>query len=363
MGKKINILSLDGGGIRGVIPAVVMAYVEEKIIEITGNPQARIADVFDMIVGTSTGGILSCLYLTPDNSGIYSTKYSAQDAVRFYDEKGYHIFNASKKNSLMGLRQLFNATRYRARNLEEIFEAEFGDLKMAELKKHCLVTTYDIKAKQAHFFCNKEKEHKKRDFYVRDVVRSTSAAPTYFSPAKIRNLATNEEMINIDGGVFANNPTMCAYAEVRNTVFEQASYPTAKDMYILSVGTGAGQFDLHRPGKSNTWGVLNWAKSMPDIMMDAAVDTVNFQIKRMFGSLRDDGKYHYKRIDVPFDKRKKIGYSNNMANASADNILKLKIAAEAALEEALEARSDAYELDLFIEKLIDPGEEKTGLVS
>ena len=63
--KKVRILSLDGGGIRGVIPAYILQYVEQKLIEITKKPNARIADYFDLIVGTSTGGILTCFYLTP----------------------------------------------------------------------------------------------------------------------------------------------------------------------------------------------------------------------------------------------------------------------------------------------------------
>jgi patatin-like phospholipase/acyl hydrolase len=102
--RKIRILSIDGGGIRGVIPAVVMEYVEEKLIELSGNPDARIADYFDLFVGTSTGGILSCFYLTPDEGG-KRPKYRAAQATEFYSLQGYSIFNASKRSNWGGLRQ------------------------------------------------------------------------------------------------------------------------------------------------------------------------------------------------------------------------------------------------------------------
>jgi patatin-like phospholipase/acyl hydrolase len=66
MAKKVTILSIDGGGIRGILPAVILAEVEKRLREKTGNPNARLADFFDMIAGTSTGGILSCCYLHPE---------------------------------------------------------------------------------------------------------------------------------------------------------------------------------------------------------------------------------------------------------------------------------------------------------
>lgn len=318
--KKVRILSLDGGGIRGIIPATVLEYIENKFIEKTGNPNARLADLFDFIIGTSTGGILTCFYLTPNpeqREGQPLTKYKASQALEFYSEKGYRIFNASKHYSWLGLRQLYNASKYTANNLESIFAEEFGELKMSELVKPCLVTTYDLASKSSFFFSSREPEHKQREFYVKDVARSTSAAPTYFPSAVIKNLVTGNTMVNIDGGVYANNPTMCGYAECRNSVFPQASYPSAEQMLILSIGTGGGQFDLPAVEKSSNWGLLKWAKSTPDIMMDGSFDTVDYQLKRLFGSLAEEQQYNYKRVDVPQDKRY---YAKDMADASPANI-------------------------------------------
>src|SRR5207249_9528820 len=93
-GPMMRILSIDGGGIRGIIPGQVLVALEAKIQEVTGDPNKRIADVFDMIAGTSTGGILTCLYLCPGQNG-NRPRFSATDAVNLYLQNGDDIFDVS----------------------------------------------------------------------------------------------------------------------------------------------------------------------------------------------------------------------------------------------------------------------------
>ena len=357
--KKVRILSIDGGGIRGVIPATILCYVEQKLQELSGRPNARIADYFDMIVGTSTGGILACFYLVPhaENKNI-SAKYTADQALKFYANEGYNIFNRSKRKKWFGLRQLVNATQYDERKIEGIFNQEFGGLKMSQLLKKCLITTYCMKyepessvkhSKSAYFF-NSHDHLSERDFYVKDVVRSTSAAPTYFAPAKIKNLADGAQLTNIDGGVFANNPTLCAYSEARNSRFDQLDYPSAKDMLILSLGTGGGQFALPPVKESPKWGVINWAKSIPEIMMDGSTDTINYHLEKLFSTLSSQHQKNYKRIDVAVEDRQ---YASNMADASGPNIEKLRIAGEKTISKAKIKTDQTHGLDTFLQLLID----------
>jgi patatin-like phospholipase/acyl hydrolase len=350
--KKVRILSLDGGGMRGIIPATVLEYVENKIIEITKNKNARIADYFDLVAGTSTGGILSAFYLTPAKNVFSedpSTKFKASEALEFYSKYGYSIFNQSKKFGWFGLRQLFNAAKYSPKELEKILKEKFQFLQLKELLKPCIITTYNMQNKNAFFFSSREPMEKDREFYVKDVLRSTSAAPTYFPPAFIKNLANEKQMINIDGGVFANNPAMCAYSEGRATEFEKVAFPSAKDMLILSIGTGGGQFDLPNVEKSNTWGILPWASSIPNIMMDGSIDTVDYQMKNIFDTLNQQDKFNYKRVDVPKDKRT---YSSDMADASPENVKALKKAGREALKSAQKKTEKEYSLDEFIHQLI-----------
>ncbi|NQU53154.1 MAG: patatin-like phospholipase family protein [Bacteroidetes bacterium] len=351
MNKKVRILSLDGGGMRGIIPATVLKYVEEKLQEKSKNKNARLADFFDLIVGTSTGGILTCFYLISNPSkekDVPTSKYPASKALEFYVEKGGLIFDDSKNKSWFGLRQLFNATRFNPNNIENIFEEEFGDKKLSELLQPCIITSYDMESQSAVFFHSRETKPD-RDFRIKDVVRSTSAAPTYFPPANIINLASGRKMINLDGGVFANNPAMCAYVEARKTDFGKVKNPGAKDMIFLSVGTGGGKLHFPKVEKSGMWSVVNWAKSIPDIMMDGGAETVHYQMEAIFGTLGKKEKVHYKRIDVPFDKR---NYSSDMSDASEDNIKALGIAGKDTLKDAQEKKEGELNLDEFIELLV-----------
>jgi len=344
--EKTRILSIDGGGMRGIIPATVLSYVEKQLIEKTNNPNARLADFFDLIVGTSTGGILSAFCLTPSpNSDTLKpiSKFTAQDALSFYLEKGNEIFNQSRRSNWLGLGHLFNAAKYNPRKIESLFKTTFGNLKMKDLLKPCLLTTYEMQTRRAFFFNSRESKEENRDFFLTDVLRSTSAAPTYFPPAKIKNLATNQRMYNIDGGVFANNPAMCAYAEARKLKRDKSKVTTANDMLILSIGTGGGAFDLPTMNNSHRWGLINWAKAVPEIMMDGSIDTVHYQMKELFGTLPQDQQTQYLRIDFPDSMKKE--YSRDMADASAENIEALR---KAGLETLHHSRS---ELDAFIKKL------------
>ena len=181
------------------------------------------------------------------------------------------------------------------------------------------------------------------------MARSTSAAPTYFPPAIIKNLATGEKWLILMEGFL---PTIQACALMPKHVtqyFNNASFPSAKNMLILSIGTG-GQFKLPDISKSKKWGLLNWAKSIPDIMMDGSLDTVNYQIKKIFETLEGEHQFNYKRVDVPLHNRK--DYAEDMADASPENIKNLQKTAELALSEALKDKKDELALDKFIELLL-----------
>ncbi|MFT6500966.1 MAG: patatin-like phospholipase/acyl hydrolase [Crocinitomicaceae bacterium] len=356
--KKVRILSLDGGGIRGIIPAKIVSYIEKEIQRETKNENARIADYFDMVVGTSTGGLLGCFYLTPNpnqngDKTLPNTKFAADEALAFYTEKGVEIFNDSKYFSWFGLRQLFKAVKYNPKAMERILQEQFGEDMLHDLVKPCTLTTYNLDDKKAFFLRSEDHNVSNRTFKVKDAMRSTSAAPTYFPPAKIRNHAEklnkgeSEFMHNIDGGVFANNPTLVAYSEARNNKFglPDDKFPTAKDLLIVSIGTGGGNFALSNVSQSAKWGILKWAVSTPNIMMDGSIDTVDYQMKQLYSTLEKEHVANYLRIDVPLSKKIR-NYDPDMANADAENCAKLIVAAEKTLA------SVKPELDEMIKRII-----------
>ncbi len=296
MAQFTRVLSIDGGGLRGLIPAQVLTYVEQRLQEKTGNPDARIADYFDLFAGTSAGGISSCLYLAPDPKTGDRPKYNAQDVVDFFLREGHRVFYKDLLHTIKNLGGFINE-KYSHYEFQQLSSDFLGDLKLSELLKPCLITAYDIENRKTHFFTQHDAQiYPKQNFLVRDVLRATSAAPTFFEVAQILSLS-NEAYHLVDGGVFANNPALCAYSEVRNK-FNRASgiginrekSPTAKEMMILSLGTG----DVKKgyPYKdAKDWGNISWLIPLFDIIMTGVAETVDYQIKQIYNAVECPKQY------------------------------------------------------------------------
>ncbi len=296
MAKFTRILSLDGGGLRGIIPARILVDVERKLQQKTGNPNARIVDYFDLFAGTSAGGILIGLYLSPNLNDPTRPLLSAEEVLQFYYEKADQIFAQSFWHTLLNFGGLLNE-KYSHRSFENLLENFFGDLRLSQLLKPCLITAYDLERRKTHFFTQHDAcVDSKQDYRVRDIIRSTTAAPTFFEVAKIKSLK-NENYAFVDGGVFANNPTLCAYAEARhkfNRYFNLDSRyengPTAKDMIILSLGTGDVKKGYSYE-KARNWGKLAWLIPLFDIIMTGVAETVDYQMKQIYDSIEKHDQY------------------------------------------------------------------------
>ena len=290
MAELTRILSIDGAGIRGIIPGQVLVSLERKLQEQKNDESLRLADCFDLIAGTSTGGILTCVYLCPGpDPGSQGAKprprFSAQDAVDLYVERGPKIFKVSlwqKIRSLGGIRD----EKYSADELEETLKDYFGDVKLSNLLGPCLITAYDIESRCAVFFTQHDAEEERKDFFVRDVARATSAAPTYFQVARVESM-THIPYPLIDGGVFASNPALCAFAEARNKL---PGKPTASEMAILSLGTGCSKerYDYKR---AKHWGSIGWVVPLIDIMLSGTSETVDRQLAQLFDSVGKPEQY------------------------------------------------------------------------
>ena len=243
--KKIRILSIDGGGIRGILPGTILTYLEAAINKIDPKAPRKIGDYFDMIAGTSTGGILTCLYLMPDANG--KAKYSATDALNLYLDHGESIFKRTLFQKVSSGGGIFHS-KFPSTTLETLLEEYCGETTLADLIKPSLIPSYEMTDRKAVFFTSSDAgEDPIYNFKVKDVARATAAAPTYFEPAHITSLSGQIWSL-IDGGVFANNPALCAYAEARKTPFstvlddpEKPNSPFAKQMLIVTIGTGSGK--------------------------------------------------------------------------------------------------------------------------
>ncbi len=342
--KKVRILSIDGGGIRGILPGTILTYVEKKIKKKTGNKGASIGQYFDLIAGTSTGGILSLLFLCPDSNGDY--KFSAQEAVDLYLKNGHKIFDVSFRRKLTSLGGLLDE-KYDAAQLEKILKAYFGNTQLKELLKPSLITAYGMEKRKASFFTSVDAQLDTKNFYLKDIARATSAAPTYFEPVQIKSLYGVKHTF-IDGGVFANNPALCAYSEARTIRFTEAlndeqkpNHPTAKDMLLVSLGTGVNKVPYPYRDFKNA-NQVKWIKPLIDIMMNGNSETVDYQLRQMYDTLDEKDAVDYHRIQPQI-----FSADIEMDNAEPKNL-------EALHQDGL-ANVEKYQntLDEIVDKLIN----------
>jgi len=285
MAKKKIVLSIDGGGIRGIIPGQILIHVERLLKEIYEDSTYKIADHFDLIAGTSTGGILACAYLLSEYD---RPKYSAEEVVDMYFERGDDIFNIPLFHRMRTLGGVTDE-KYPADGLEEALQDYFGDVKLNELLKPTLITAYDIKRRKTKFFRQHNAQDPENNFLVRDVARATSAAPTYFEAAKIKSDAMKYYPL-VDGGVFANNPAMCAYAEMRSAFSTDEVKITAKDMMILSIGTGYSKRSYNWD-TAKDWGLAQWVKPVLDIMMSGVSETIDYELRQIYDAIAAPKQY------------------------------------------------------------------------
>lgn len=303
--EPIKILSIDGGGIRGIIPAMILAEIEKR----TEYP---ISSMFNLISGTSTGGIIA-LGLTCSNEK-REPKYSASDIVTFYENKGPQIFNRTLLRKIMALGNLIDE-KYSAKSFEQILLEFFGDTRLCEANPNVIIPAYEIERRIPWFFkSSKAKVVNKYDFFMRDVARATAAAPTYFEPSKIETNDLADYYSFIDGGVFANNPTMNAYVEAKSL------YPNAKNFFVVSLGTGEFTKPLDYK-KAKNWGVSGWAVPLLSVTYHGISSSVDYEMENLLPDIQNNDYYY--RLQPKLNK-----FNDVMDDASEDNIRNLILLSE-----------------------------------
>lgn len=333
--KYTRILSIDGGGIRGIIPGQILVRLERILQTKTNDQNARLADYFDLVAGTSTGGILACTMLIPDDANPSRAKYPAPKLVEIYMDRGDEIFSIPLWHKLRTVGGMSDE-RYPNDELLETLDDYLGGYMLSDLLKPTVITAYDIKRRKAYFFCqHKAKGDPNRNFRVRDVAWATSAAPTYFEVARVKSKSGKVYPL-IDGGVFANNPALCAYAEARASL---SNKPKASNIAILSLGTGSVKTSYSYK-EAKDWGPLGWAKPVLGIMMSGVAETVSYQLKQIYDAVGAPNQFL--RIEPNL-----ADASGDMDNASHENLVALKRAGKKA------AKRKAKELEKFAALLLE----------
>jgi patatin-like phospholipase/acyl hydrolase len=270
MAGLFKILAIDGGGIRGIIPATVLMEIERQ----TGK---RVAELFDLVAGTSTGGILAVGLAKPGRDG--RPEYAAGDLRELYLREASTIFPRSFWRK--ALRPV--TEKYPAGGIESVLKKFFGDGRLKEALCNLLVTSYEIRLRQPWFFrADRARLDPSYDFALWEVARATSAAPTYFPPARLGN----GKWALIDGGTFANNPALCAYAEARQM------HPDA-EILVVSVGTGRhAEAIRYRPG------LLGWAAPILDVVFDGVSRATEYQMEQLLPPVQGARRYYRCQTDL-----------------------------------------------------------------
>lgn len=307
-----KVLSIDGGGIRGLIPAMVLAEIERRIGK-------RSAEVFDLVAGTSTGGILALGLTKPGQDG--KPEYSASKLIELYEAEGGKIFSIPAWHRIESVGGLAEE-KYPSKGIEEVALEYFGDVRLAQAHKEVLVTAYEIEKRGPWFFKRRKALDPDEGFnpFMRDVARATSAAPTYFEPLQLKVGSLGNRAF-IDGGVHSNNPAMCAYVEARKI------HPEENDFLVVSLGTGELTRSLPYKEVKN-WGLALWAQPILNVVFDGVSDTVDYQLREILSTEEGDARRYY-RFQTVLD----IG-KDDMDDASVTNIVALKTKAQQIIDES-----------------------------
>jgi patatin-like phospholipase/acyl hydrolase len=297
-----KVLSIDGGGIRGIIPAMLLAEIE-------GRTGRRIAEMFDLVAGTSTGGILALGLAKPGQDS--EPEYSAKKLIELYETEGGKIFSIPvwhRIHSGWGLAE----EKYPSTGIDEVALEYFGDVRLAQALKEVLIPAYEIEKRGPWFFKRWEALDSKKGFnpFMREVARATSAAPTYFEPIQLKVGSLGNRAF-IDGGVHSNNPAMCAYVEARKI------HPEEKEFMVVSLGTGEPTREMPYE-EVKGWGLALWAQPILNVVFDGVSDTVDYQLRELLSTEEGDARRYY-RFQTVLD----IG-KDDMDDASATNIHALK---------------------------------------
>lgn len=292
----MKVLSIDGGGVRGIIPARILQEIEIR----TGK---HIFELFDIVSGTSTGGLLALGITKPSKEA--KPEFSAEALVEFYMKRTKEIF--AKPKIIRKIETGFGlwGSKYDRAAYDAILSEIFGKTLLSQTLCPVFIPIYSLGNYKpfisgTYFAVNNQEN----DFYLKDIAAATSAAPTYFSPIHFKSPNGITIYQGVDGGIYANNPELIGVTGV------YLLHPNFEigNIILLSLGTG----DAARNAKSNTdYGEIGWLQNKDIIgnMIDAESAIAETAIAAM---LRSNNHFRF-QLHLPNDLMV-------MDNSSDDNL-------------------------------------------
>ncbi|XP_047316206.1 patatin-like protein 6 [Impatiens glandulifera] len=303
---KICILSIDGGGMRSIIPGKALGYLENALRMKSGNPDARIADYFDVATGAGVGGIFTAmLFGTKDNSRPISVagdtwKFLAAQGRKFYSSSS---LSGSDTGGRKNVRKLFCCsssgdggssgleTYELEKTMKELFTENGRNLTLKDTLKPVLIPCYDLSSSAPFLFSRADAlETDSFDFQLWEVCRATSAEPGVFEPVSMKSVDGKKRCLAVDGGLAMSNPTAAAITHVLHNKQEFPFVRGVEDILVLSLGTGQFLEGSYNYDQVKQWKAKDWARPMARISSDGSSDLVDHAVAMAFGQSRS-GNY------------------------------------------------------------------------
>jgi len=280
--RPVRILAVDGGGIRGIVPATILTELQRRL-------PGPLVEYFDVVAGTSTGGLVASAVCTPDAAG--GSRYTPDEILEFYVRDCHQIFGRSawwRLKSLDGLRR----SKYPAAGIESFLEARFGDLQLREALKPLVLVSFDLTRRTPWVFSSVlAADDPARNCLLRDACRASTAAPTYFPAATVRSTGGESREL-VDGGVCANDPVLAAF------VVAERLHP-GRPLFLVSLGTG-NLTDPIDGAAARRWGIVGWAWRILDLLSGGQSAMSEATMRRLLGvEARQGSRYHRLQPDLP----------------------------------------------------------------
>ena len=312
--KNFNILTIDGGGIRGIYSAIILKKIEKKF-------SIKLNEHFDLIAGTSTGSILA---------SAIAYDIPLDEVIALYKNEGKNIFK-SRRASIGGLLK----SKYDNNHLKKILNEKFNEKTLSDdsIKTRLMIPTTDISNGDVHVIKSYYlKEFKRdKDRMIKDVILSSCSAPLYFNPNKL------DEFLLADGGLWANNPSLVALTEGDGKIkeFNNGVKISLDNIKLLSIGTGIGHkyYDVSNH-ESDNWGFIRkWKSSqLVDTILNLQSinvhNTVNFMLPKnnyIRINFESDSELSLDKVDIIPTLEAKAGRDFTNNTESIANLLDICI--------------------------------------
>ncbi|XP_027335739.1 patatin-like protein 1 [Abrus precatorius] len=290
-GNLITILSIDGGGIRGIIPAVVLEHLENALK--AKDESASLANYFDVIAGTSTGGIMTAMLTAPHPHDRNRPLFTPREIIDFYINSGPSIFNETS-----GWNNSYPGPKYDGKFLHNKARELLQNTRLENTLTNAVIPTFDLKTLHPVIFSNfKLKTAPSLNAKLSDIIIGTSAAPTYLPPYHFENDDTQFNLI--DGGVAACNPAMAAVSEVIqqqkewNPDFTRMKSNEHTKILLLSIGCGASKAEGYDAEVADHFSAATWAATglLSGVYDYASKDMTEFYLATVFPGLQSSDTY------------------------------------------------------------------------